>query len=161
MAYNTYNPYQFYNPYIFATQPQQQTQNHTTQIQNGGFVIVKSIEEARNYPVAPGNSVTFKNENEPYVYTKTLGFSQLDQPIFEVYRLTKEEEPPNVEIIQTVEAAEDKPYFTLAEAEELKRDINFLKEEIDFLKEYIDEEKKEESKDESTEHTKPDESVQH
>lgn len=62
------------------------------QIQNGGFVSVRNIEEAFNWPVAPGNSITFKDENSPYVYTKTKGFSQLDQPIFEKYRLVKEED---------------------------------------------------------------------
>lgn len=29
----------------------------------------------------------------PYVYTKTMGFSQLDRPIFEKYKLIKEEIP--------------------------------------------------------------------
>lgn len=62
------------------------------QIQNGGFICVPSEEDARRYPVAPGNSVTFKNENAPYVYTKTMGFSQLDRPLFEKFRLVKEED---------------------------------------------------------------------
>ena len=62
------------------------------QIQNGGFICVPNEEEARKYPVAPGNSVTFKNENAPYVYTKTMGFSQLDRPLFEKFRLVKEED---------------------------------------------------------------------
>lgn len=62
------------------------------QIQNGGFIAVPSEEDARKYPVAPGNSVTFKNENAPYVYTKTMGFSQLDRPLFEKFRLVKEED---------------------------------------------------------------------
>ena len=41
------------------------------QIQNGGFISVRNEQEARNYPIAPGNSVTFKDENMPYVYVKT------------------------------------------------------------------------------------------
>ena len=53
------------------------------QVQNGGFVTVRSEAEARAYPVAPGTSVTFKNESAPYCYTKTMGFSQFDKPIFE------------------------------------------------------------------------------
>lgn len=67
-------------------------QQQPMQIQNGGLVTVRGIEEARNYPVAPGNSVTFKDETSPYVYTKTQGFSQLDRPVFEKYRLVKEED---------------------------------------------------------------------
>ena len=75
MAYNQYYPYQ------------QQLQ----QIQNTGFISVRNVEEAMRYPVAPGNSVTFKDETAPYIYTKTMGFSQFDRPIFERYRITKED----------------------------------------------------------------------
>lgn len=72
-------------------QPNAPQQIQQPQIQNGGFVSVRSESEARNYPVAIGNSVTFKDETEPYVYTKTMGFSQLDRPIFEKYKLVKED----------------------------------------------------------------------
>ena len=72
-----------YNPYQIPYQ-QQQTQQT-------GFVSIRSEQEARNYPIAPGSSVIFKNENEPYIYTKTMGFSQLDMPTFDKYRLVKEE----------------------------------------------------------------------
>ena len=107
MAYNQFFPqtYQQYgnnmygqqNPYMMPNQQNFQQQQipqmqQTPQIQNGGFVSVRSIEEAFNYPVAPGNSITFKDANAPYVYTKTKGFSQLEQPIFEKYRLVKEED---------------------------------------------------------------------
>lgn len=100
MAYNYYpNYYQPMYPQIQPTYQQQpqmqapQTQPvQQPQIQNGGFVSVRSEQEARNYPIAPGNSVTFKDENQPFVYVKTMGFSQLDRPRFEKYRLVKEEE---------------------------------------------------------------------
>ena len=77
----------YYQP-IIQPQPQQ-----PQQIQNAGLVSVRNENEARNYPVAPGNSVTFKDETAPYVYTKTMGFSQLDRPIFDKYRLIKENTP--------------------------------------------------------------------
>jgi hypothetical protein len=63
---------------------------NSQQIQNGGFVSVRSIEEARQWAVAPGNSVTFKIEGAPYVCEKTMGFSQLESPRFEIFRLVKE-----------------------------------------------------------------------
>lgn len=84
-------------PYYPYQQQYQQIQQQPMQIQNGGLVSVRGIEEARNYPVAPGNSVTFKDETSPYVYTKTQGFSQLDRPVFEKYRLVKEEDAPDVQ----------------------------------------------------------------
>ena len=63
MPYNYYQPYyQQYQPYSNNQQPQQ--------IQNGGFVSVRSAQEAFNYPVALGNSVTFKDETAPYIYVK-------------------------------------------------------------------------------------------
>ena len=103
MAYNYYpNYYQPMYPQIQPTyqqQPQMQApqtqpvqQPVQPQIQNGGFISVRSEQEARSYPIAPGNSVTFKDENMPYVYVKTMGFSQLDSPNFEKFRLVKEEE---------------------------------------------------------------------
>lgn len=121
-----YNPY-FQNLY-FQGYPQQQTQS-------SGFVSVRNIEEAMRYPVAPGNSVTFKDETSPYVYTKTMGFSQLDRPIFEKYRLVKEEsaEPPKNE-----------PSGKFTEYA-LKSDCRALQEEIESLKRMIKEIKDHES----------------
>lgn len=100
------NPYQAYTPMQPQIQPQQmyaqqaqqmpqvqQQAQPQQQIQNGGFISVRSRAEAQNYPVAPGNSVTFKDETAPFVYVKTMGFSQLDRPIFESYRLVKEDAP--------------------------------------------------------------------
>lgn len=88
----------YYNPYYYQPQinPNQVMQNQPQpQIQNGGFVSVRNETEARNHPVALGNSVTFKDETAPYIYTKTMGFSQLDVPRFDKYKLVKEstEEP--------------------------------------------------------------------
>lgn len=67
----------------------QQLQNQ--QIQNGGFISVRSENEVLNYPVAPGNCVTFKIEGQPIVMEKSMGFSQLEAPHVERYRLVKEE----------------------------------------------------------------------
>ena len=72
-------------------QAQQTQQAQPQQIQNGGFISVRSRSEAQNYPIAPGNSVTFKDETAPFVYVKTMGFSQLDRPVFETFRLVKED----------------------------------------------------------------------
>lgn len=81
MAYNFYPQYY----------PQQQPQAQAPVQMQTAFMSVRSEAEARNYPVGFGNSITFKDENAPYVYTKTMGFSQLDTPHFEKYRLVKEE----------------------------------------------------------------------
>ena len=91
MAFNYYPQY-----YPQMQMPQAQAQPQQTQ-QASGFVSVRSEEEARNYPVAYGNSVTFKDETSPYIYTKTMGFSQLDRPIFDKYKLVKEQTEETVQ----------------------------------------------------------------
>ena len=122
---NYLNPYQqqyypMYNQPIIQTSQVQPTTQQT--IQNGGFVSVRNETEARNYPVAPGNSITFKDETAPYVYTKTMGFSQLDRPSFEKYKLVKED------IDETV-LTENPNLVT-----EIQRDIQKLWGEVDALK---------------------------
>lgn len=111
-----------YNFYPYYQQPQQ--------VQNSGLVSVRSIEEAMRYPVAPGNSVTFKDETAPYVYTKTMGFSQFDRPVFEKYRIIKEE---------TEEVKEEKPHecgckSLRTEVDELKKRMKEIEDEfIEFI----------------------------
>ena len=109
--------------------PMQQMQNvqQVPQIQNGGFISVRSETEARNYPVAYGNSITFKDETAPYVYTKTMGFSQLDRPVFEKYKLVKEnaQEP----ILEDKNAEVDNSAI-----ESIKGEIGQIWKEIEALK---------------------------
>ena len=130
MAYNYYPNY--INPYVYPQQyqqmpvQQQQVQQQTPQIQNGGFISVRGEQEARNYPVAPGNSVTFKDETAPYVYTKTMGFSQLDTPTFDKYRLVKEE--ATVSDVVAQEATENIVQQKIqSEIEKLWTEVNALK----------------------------------
>lgn len=137
MAYPLYQNYVGYNPLYFQ-QPQQNVQQ--AQIQNGGLVLVKDMSEAMNYPVAPGHSVTFKNETQPYIYTKTLGISQLDQPIFEIFKLVKEEREEST--LNELNMSEVQ-FLTLDEGNALKGELEALKSEIQFLKELIAEDDKE------------------
>lgn len=117
MAYNYYQ-----NPYGYQA-PQQQIQ-----VQNSGFVSVRNEQEARNYPVAPGNSVTFKDETAPYIYTKTMGFSQLDRPNFEKYKLLKEEvqeELPNTDIVQKFENEIKNLWTEINTLKKSKKEVSF------------------------------------
>ena len=97
------------------------TQQAAPQIRDGGFIPVPSEDMARNYPVAQGTSVTFRDENAPYIYTKTMGFSPLDRPIFEKYKLIKEEAPKNCQCS--------------GEVDSLRAEINKLWGEITRIKE--------------------------
>jgi hypothetical protein len=113
-------------------QPVQQMQQPT--IQQSGFVLVPSEQEARNYPVAPGNSVTFKDENAPYCYVKTMGFNQLDRPTFERYRLVKEDSPVTA---QNAPKGADSAEGSKDTAYALKSDLGAIWSEIDALKEKV------------------------
>ena len=130
MAYNNYfggypASYQQYQApnYQMTAQPQ------PMQIQNGGFVSVRSAQEAFNYPVALGNSVTFKDETAPFIYVKTRGFSQLEEPIFEQFQLVK--------VDNSQKAAE--PEQTTNTEYALKSDLSALQDEIDLLKKKVSE----------------------
>lgn len=87
--------------------------------------------EARMYPVAPGNSVTFIDESVPYCYVKTVDMSQLDRPKFEKYRLVKEEDAPEAAEAHSkavTDGVGDLSRFALAS------DLGAIAGEIDALK---------------------------
>ena len=96
----------------FANQPVQQT---TQTIQNGGFVSVPNEATARNWPVAPGNSVTF------------MSFNQFETPQFVKYRLVREEA---VEAPTSGENVEPVPMPEYA----LKADVDAISAVIDEVK---------------------------
>lgn len=112
-----------FNPYLM-----QNYQNMQAQQPQSPFITVRSEAEARNYPVAYGNSVTFKDETNPYVYCKTV-YSQFDKPTFEKYRLVKEdieEEEPKKEC-----GCDNLKKQML----EIQTDISSIWKELDYLKE--------------------------
>lgn len=143
MAYPNYPypqqyPQQMFNPQFVQQQmPQQMPQQMqmpqqqvpmNQQMQSGGFMSVRSEQEARNYPVAPGNVMTFKIENQPIVCEKAQGFSQLEGPVFNKYRLVKEDE---------VAVAEEPAEVPVNNTDDLREEIEHLKEEVKALKEKI------------------------
>ena len=93
-------------------------------MQNGGFISIPNENMVATYPVAPGNCVTFKVEGQPIVLEKSMGFSQLESPRIERYRLVKED------YVEETSQNETKTN----ELEEIKSDIERLWDEIDALK---------------------------
>lgn len=155
MAYNNYfspayqpNYYGNPNPYYQQMQNQMMQQNQQMQqaqqaqsqqmqqpsIQQSGFVLVQSEQEARAYPVAPGNSITFKDETAPFCYVKTMGFNQLDRPTFERYRLVKEDDPSEA---RESPATREQPSPTKNTTYATKDDLAEIWEELDALKEKL------------------------
>lgn len=111
----------FYQPMqnMYGTQQQPAPQ----QIRSGGIVSVANEDEARRYPVAPGYTVTMRDENGPYLYEKTMGFSQLDQPIFRKARIIFEDDVTAAQNVQEQPVPQPEPaepYATLAQLEALR-----------------------------------------
>ena len=78
------------------------------------YFFVKDTGEAYNWPIAPGNLLVFKDQDDMHFYTKSLGYSPYDKPIFEVY--TKE--------VQTQEQKPDSDF------ELLKKEIAEIKSKL-------------------------------
>ena len=127
---------QYLMPYVqypyaqqMPMQPQQsqQSQQSSPPIQNAGFILVRSEEEAYRYPVASGNCMTFKVENEPIVIEKSMSFSQLDNPKIDRYRLVREDIVEEPRPIETVEMETVMP-------DELKDELQAIRHEIEGIK---------------------------
>ena len=127
MAYPMYQQSMYPQTYqqMLPQQMQMQSQQQIPQIQNGGFVSVPNENMVYSYPVAPGNCVTFKIEGQPIVMEKSMGFSQLESPRIERYRLVKEDV---IEPTQTDEP--EKEIITFAEQSE----VDAIRDEIKGLR---------------------------
>lgn len=130
-------------PYIPPYQQYQQMMQYSQPTQNtGSFVSVSNEAMARNYPLAPGTSGTFINENEPYCYTKTMGLSQFDRPVFKRYRLVEEtDEPQDAQSAPTASATTQGstviPDSVKADIDALRALYDDLKLDVEILKEDI------------------------
>lgn len=102
----------------------------------GNFVSVPNEMAARNYPIAPGNSVTFIDENSPYCYTKTMGLNQLDRPVFKRYRLVEEQDIP--QNAQSTPQANEQVQGKQVIPDEIKGDINALRALYEQLRADVD-----------------------
>lgn len=138
MAYNPYYPYLNYNlPYPNYAAGNQAQQPQQPQIQNGGMVFVQNENEILNYPVAPGNSMMFKIDNQPYVYVKTKEFSQMTAPTLEKYRLVKEEAQNQNADTVAVQVEDTTPYITKAEYDDLKKGMDKLRDDFEIMRKSI------------------------
>lgn len=103
------------------TQPGYPQAPQPMQIRSGGIVSVPNEAEARRYPVAPGYTVTMRDESAPYLYEKTMGFSQLEQPVFRKARIVFEDDAPQSAQEPSREPEAPQPvYAELAQLEALR-----------------------------------------
>lgn len=142
MQYGNYFPATYQNIYQqpgFPNpgQPTMQAQNNQPPVSTmGGFIPVQNENEARMYPIAPGTSATFIDENSPYCYTKTLGASQLDRPTFKKFKLVEETDTPQ-DAPQGSQTALQNQGIDLS-AYALKADLNVLNGVLEALQSKVD-----------------------
>lgn len=115
--------YPYVNPYSGMTRQPQQVM---PQPQSNTFVPVSSETEARNYLVSYGNSVMFKDENAPYIYTKTA-FSQMENPVFKRYRLVEESAGTAHMTVENTQGIDLSTYATKDEIQALQKELQALK----------------------------------
>lgn len=127
MAFPNFYP-QYYPQQQPMMAPQQQVNN---------FLSVPSEEVARNYPVALGNSMSFRDENAPYIYTKTMGFSQLDRPVFKRYKLIEEQSDLTTEEPKDNKTINVSDFVKRSEFERIQTDIDSLKKDIEELRDGV------------------------
>lgn len=130
----------FYNPYGYYSPQQQQVQQNTQlqpqmQIQNGGFVVVRSEQEVYNYPISLGSCITFKIEGQPIVMEKIMGFSQLEAPRIKRYRLVEEEVQNKPQKSAETETFDAKDINTTID--NLKAEIKAIYGEIEGIKDKL------------------------
>lgn len=106
----------------------------TEALNNGGFIVVPSEEDVKKYPVAPGNFVTFRIENQPILIEKSMSRSQFASPHYERYKLSKED----ASSIGNVEPSSPTSEVDFqSEIDELKKLIKHVSSQLDAVKEDI------------------------
>lgn len=93
------------------------------QPQQSMIIHVQSEAQAREWAVAPNSSVTFIDDSSPYCYTKSMGMSMLEPPVFKRFRLEEEEDPqqvPQQDQAQTTPQFDTSGFMTKEEFEPYK-----------------------------------------
>ncbi len=102
-------------------------QNQSSQV---GFMSVRGRDIAVNYPIAPGNTIFFKDETAPFIYVKTMGYSPLDKPTLDIYKredLTVSpvtESKPSVKDNSEIDKLQEQITMILEDVEGIKRRLN-------------------------------------
>lgn len=109
--------------------PQPAPQMMTPPVQNSAPISVRSEQDARDWPIAPGNSLTFIDESAGYVYTKT-SLNQFDRPQFVKYRLVRED----VAEASTAPAVAPQAPAAPAPAYALQSDIDAISGAVELMK---------------------------
>lgn len=136
-------PFPYNNPMFGQTnvyqQMLQQYQQNMMQPQQGVtiFTNVPSEEVARRSDVPPNTTRNFINENEGYVYLKSVGMSILEPYVFKTFKLvevTDESQPKTTTNETETPQVDMNSYMTKEDFEPYKEIINDMKSVVEELK---------------------------
>lgn len=136
-------PFPYNNPMFGQTnvyqQMLQQYQQNMMQPQQGVtiFTNVPSEEVARRSDVPPNTTRNFINENEGYVYLKSVGMSILEPYVFKTFKLVEVTDEPQAKITTNeteTPQVDMNSYMTKEDFEPYKEIINDMKSVVEELK---------------------------
>lgn len=122
--YDYRNPFQYQNPY------QANMNIPTTPIQDNMIVSVQSEQDARNYLVAYGHSIIFKDENKPLVFYTKTAISQFEPPVFKIYDLVERTQETPVNAPENVKPMDLSTFVTKDEFGALQKELQALKQAL-------------------------------
>ena len=122
--YDYRNPFQYQNPY------QANVNMPTTPIQDNMIVSVQSEQDARNYLVAYGHSIIFKDENKPLVFYTKTAISQFEPPVFKIYDLVERTQETPVNAPENVKPMDLSTFVTKDEFGALQKELQALKQAL-------------------------------
>ena len=134
----TYQPIPYQPPVAAPQQTAQPVQNAQPPMQNGGFVQIRSFEEVRNWPMAPGNTVTFIDETRTHMYTKTASYNQLEAPVITSYLIVREGDGGGDQNAQGENGGKDIPYALKDDVVALAGVVRDVNDTVSTMKDEMD-----------------------
>ena len=146
MAYNPYLQNPYYQPiYPMMQQPviqppvQQPVQQQVVQQPpQSNMIWINGIDEAKSYPVAPGNTVILMDNDNPVAYKKSTDISGRSLPL-EVFDLVRRDEEPKQEENHQINLDE---YLTRKEFDEYRNNVEQRFSEMEYddtpIPEYVE-----------------------
>lgn len=119
------NPYSVPNPY--SNQNMNMNMPQMPQVQDNVIIPVQNEQEARNYLVAPGHSVNFKDENKPMVFYAKTVISQFEPPIFKIFDMVERTPESPVNAPQHTQTMDLSIYATKDEIQAVQKELQALK----------------------------------
>ena len=123
---------QYYPQYQNFQAQQRQEQLNQVFANSYNYIFARDRAEAEGWPIAPGNTLIFRDQNGNYFYSKSLGFGPNEKPVFISYRredfVEQSQESGTIEQNPLTEQLEKYKSSTDLEIANLRSTIEELKE---------------------------------